>query len=324
MLPELDALLGPESDVVIYSSQSVGEREEFLSNSQKRRQRQYQNLRITHVVGPLGARYKLEELPLERASKIFILADCAECSAEEADAHTVAAILQVRDILLNRSNVNHLSGLVIVPQVLGQIAVDACHFCELTDYIDSPNLSASVLASILEVPDLCQLLEELILAKNGTRLYIRRIRDYMADRPSDQDDPPLGQGERGVSYEETALNFWELAQLAAKSAEILIGYRDARHNWVLNPEKKGEPLEWDVDDQCLAVVKCAERKKATFKFQNMANMVVAGNRMSLNSLGRQWKSAPSGSDAMVRKNSRQNSLPFALPVGSAMAADLQR
>ncbi|CAK0812495.1 unnamed protein product [Prorocentrum cordatum] len=180
MMPELDQLVGPGSEVIIYSPWPIAEREKFLHSSQVRRQCFYKHLKVTHREGVLGARYQLEELPLERASKVFIMADSAETSAEKADAHTVAAILQVRDILLERSNIEHLSDVVIVPQVLGEMAVDACIFSELSDYIHSTKLSASVLASILEVPDLAPVLRDLVKSRRytGASLYIRRIRDY--------------------------------------------------------------------------------------------------------------------------------------------------
>ena len=41
---------------------------------------------MEHEEGALGARYKLESLPLEKAQKIFILADQMCRCEEEADA----------------------------------------------------------------------------------------------------------------------------------------------------------------------------------------------------------------------------------------------
>ncbi|CAK9064173.1 unnamed protein product [Durusdinium trenchii] len=85
---EVDQAVGADSTVLIYSPQEADVREEYLDSCQ-----------VEHVEGALGARYKLEDLPLEKAQKIFILADKMSNCEDEADRLTVATLLQVRDIL---------------------------------------------------------------------------------------------------------------------------------------------------------------------------------------------------------------------------------
>ncbi|CAJ1377158.1 unnamed protein product [Effrenium voratum] len=115
IMHEVDLVVAKGSSVVIYAPEDPTFREEYLDASQVRRNYKYQNLTVQQMQGALGARYKLEGLPLEAAKKIFILADKTESSCqEEADRLTVATLLQVRDILRVRATCH--PDLVILPQ----------------------------------------------------------------------------------------------------------------------------------------------------------------------------------------------------------------
>jgi len=105
---------------------------------------------VEHEQGALGARYRLEALPLEKAQKIFILAEkMVECE-DEKDRLTVATLLQVRDILRVRGTCK--PDLVILPQVLGKRAEKNCWKSGLIDYINSNRLACQVLGSGLPEP----------------------------------------------------------------------------------------------------------------------------------------------------------------------------
>ncbi|CAE7451059.1 unnamed protein product, partial [Symbiodinium natans] len=209
MLHEVDLAVGPKSDVIVYSPQDIGHREEYLEASQVRRNCRFQNITVKHKQGLLGARYKLEQLALEEAEKIFILADSSARSDEAADCDTVATLLQVRDIFRERGK--HHPDLVIMPQVLGKRAEHNCWKSGLIDYINSNRLSCQVLAQVCQSPEICNLFAELLLGDTA-RICIRHLSDYVCD-VVDEDD-----------HEGRQINFSEVLAAVSKAGEVAIGW----------------------------------------------------------------------------------------------------
>merc|ERR1740123_420010 len=85
ILLKMDFVVSQGSRVIVYSPKPEADRVDFLDNAQRRRSHNYANLTIEHKTGELGARFELEELPLEKASKMLILADDSAASSREAD-----------------------------------------------------------------------------------------------------------------------------------------------------------------------------------------------------------------------------------------------
>ncbi|OLQ08272.1 hypothetical protein AK812_SmicGene8258 [Symbiodinium microadriaticum] len=128
-------------------------------------------LKVKHKQGLLGARYKLEQLPLDEAEKIFILADSSSSSDEAA---------------------------VIMPQVLGKRAEHNCWKSGLIDYINSNRLSCQVLAQVLRSAPFSQSYSSATQRGiiYGTRSHsfgilticIRHLADYVFDQGDEDDD----------------------------------------------------------------------------------------------------------------------------------------
>mmetsp|Transcript_1570 Transcript_1570/g.4042 ORF Transcript_1570/g.4042 Transcript_1570/m.4042 type:complete len:957 (+) Transcript_1570:71-2941(+) len=242
---DLDRIVEHGSEVLIYSDKPVEEREEFITFAQKRRKYFLRHVKVTHQRGSLGARFKMDELPLEKAQKIFLLAEDTAASETEADGRTIAAILQVRDILCDKSDQSQVSDMVIIPQVLTKEAEDACCNNGLMDCINSNRLSARVMASTCQSPDLCAVYSEL-LSETGARFCIRRIPEYMAE------NPPI---------ESLKVSFYDVVALAASCGEIVIGWSSADPDvddgssirWELNPKDKQSSRTWGPDDLLMVI-----------------------------------------------------------------------
>lgn len=254
IMSELDQILGHQSEVLIYSSLSTEEREDFLQSSQKRRKYWYNNICVTHRQGFLGSRYQLDELPLEEASKIFILAEYGNRTISEVDRQTVAALLQLRDILMER-NKSKFDDVVIIPQIRGKNAEEACYSSGLEDCIDSNQLSGRVMASICQTPELCSIFGEL-LSETGARFCIRGLSEYLRH--------PLRKS--------VQLNFNEVMAIAAASGEIAIGWsRPAGHRgWELNPRNRTTKRSWGAQDTVVVVGRAWQRNRLKSAIERVA------------------------------------------------------
>jgi len=248
---EVDQAVGPNSTVLIFGPEEEDAREEYLETCQVRLNYRYQNVTVKHEQGALGARYKLEALPLEKAKKIFILADkMSECE-DEKDRLTVATLLQVRDILRVRGTCK--TDLVILPQVLGKRAEKNCWKSGLIDYINSNRLACQVLAQVCQSPSICSLFAELLLG-NTARICIRRLSHYLD--LSEQDSPS----------HHLKVNFSMIMNTVAMAGEVAIGWSRAMEMlkgsevegqmiWELNPLDWQQERCWSNDDMILVVAK---------------------------------------------------------------------
>jgi len=233
MVTEVDALVSANSEVLVFSPHSVSEREEFLASAQKRSGWTYRNVTVSHRQGSIGARCMLEELPLEQAARIFILADNCAKSAFEADGLTVSAILQVRDILKERKDEVRL-GQVIIPQLLSASVQGAIEQCGLVDYIDSNRLSARILASVCQTPRLSSVFQA-ILSESGVRLYLRNLDAYKHLLKKDEDCTLL------LPHEMGEVSFAEVTSAAAALGEIALG-------WSVLPDTPHTPVSSILSD----------------------------------------------------------------------------
>lgn len=252
---EVDQAVGPNSTVMIYSPQDEDVREEYLDKCQVRLNYKYQNVTVEHEQGALGARYRLEALPLEKAQKIFILAEkMVECE-DEKDRLTVATLLQVRDILRVRGTCK--PDLVILPQVLGKRAEKNCWKSGLIDYINSNRLACQVLAQVCQSPSICSLFAELLLG-NTARICIRRLSSYVDLGTADGDGTDAAEHHIKV-------NFSSIMHAVARAGEVAIGWSRARGMvvsgdegqmiWELNPSDWQQERSWSHDDMVLVVAR---------------------------------------------------------------------
>jgi len=230
---ELDtAVLGAGSRAIIYSPKAECDRTAFLENAQRRRGHRFENIAVEQRAGPLGARLHLEDLPLEDTSKILILADDSASSSAEADGHTIAVMLQVLDILAERTGSK--SSAVIVPQILERASHKACENLGIVDFIDYNVLAAGLMTLVSQSPALNAVISELL---SGTcEIRIAELGEYL----------PAGNFTAGVSFEEAS-------RAAAVAGEIALGWSAEGGSWDLNPKDKMARRPW-THSACLVIL----------------------------------------------------------------------
>lgn len=234
---ELDTLVvGAGSKVIFYSPKAACDRMEFLENAQRRRSHRHENITVEQRTGPLGARFRLEDLPLENTSKILILADDGASTSAEADGHTIAVILQVVDILAERTG--NKSSVVIVPQLLDRTSHRACKHLGISDFIDSNVLAAGLMAHVSQSPQLNIVVNEIL--SGSCQIRIAELGEYL--------DP--GNFAAGVTFNEAA-------GAAAAVGEIALGWStmgdDAGGSWDLNPKDIEARRPWS-HSACLVIL----------------------------------------------------------------------
>merc|ERR1712070_771098 len=94
-----------------------------------------------------------------------------------------------------------------MPQILGKDTGLAIRASGLTDCIDSTRLSARVMASVCETPELSAVFQE-ILSETGAKFSIRKLSDFI--------ESPVP---------ENGLSFNELLAAAASAGEIVVGWK---------------------------------------------------------------------------------------------------
>jgi len=230
----LDRTVGPSSKVVVYAPGDVDEREVFLDKAQARRNRYYQNVTVEQRLGHIGARFQLESLPLKQATRILLLAESSLPSANEADSQTIAAILQVRDILDDMHLRNVSDRAVIVPQVLNASTQDAIRCMGLHDFINSNYLGAQILSMVSESPQNNSVIAE-ILKEDGCQFYLRELEYYPAASDLQKIKGLQSEGSWCFSFE-------EVSYIVALSGEIAVGWTsekaDSFGQWEMNPKDR--------------------------------------------------------------------------------------
>jgi len=238
ILFKMDFVVRQGSRVVIYSPKPEADRVEFLNNAQRRRSHKYENFTVEHKTGELGARFDLEELPLEDTSKMLLLADDSAATSREADGHTVAVILQVLDILAERTGGKR--GCIIVPQILELESHSALTKLGIPDFIDTNMLAARIVALVSHTPEVSSVICE-ILAGTQCQFRICELHEY----PHATRSSSLG------------VNFDEVAAAAASVGDIALGWSESAAGiygpWELNPRERQVRRKWTAESRIVAL-----------------------------------------------------------------------
>jgi len=193
------------------------------------------NIALIHHGGNTSVRRRLELLPLETYSSCLIFADQAyEDDTMQADSHSLATLVLIRDIQAQRQNevtcpiTCEVLDLRTQRTIAGQKQLSL-----LSDFVQSNKFVARILAMIAEARSVNLILCEL-LGATGCSLVIVPATDY------------VHQGER--------ISFWTVAKRVQHQGCILLGFQSTSSSkkTVLNPVDKTYPRKWDALD--LAVI----------------------------------------------------------------------
>lgn len=264
ILLELDNFVAPGTEVAVLSPKPEDEREEELEMTQKRFGRKLKNISVHQVSGILGSRYMLEELKVvAEASRIFILADdCQAATSSEADTCTIAVLMQVRDLLMERNMSQASFRVALVPEILDTETEMHCEMVHASDFIDTSGLPSKVLAMIAYNPHIAPVLDEVLSEDGSMGFAIRRLQDYI--QPGTETPP--------------SISFFQVQDLAHHAGDVAVGWSipragghkeldDFGHemfkhsacsgnvcSWEINPEDKQTEREWNGKDDKIVVL----------------------------------------------------------------------
>jgi len=262
ILLELDHQVGPNTQVLVVSPKDPETRKQLIERTKKRWNKDFKNItNINHFKGQLGSRSNLNELPIpvEKASRIFILADEDAPSNEFADMSTITVILQIRRLLVLRGKPRDVP---VVPEIRDSLFERMCLDIKAPDFINSSGVPTQLLAMIACQPRIMSVLDEIISSHGHVRFAIRELAGYV---------PP------GTQIPES-LSFMQVSAMVKSSRDLAIGWskpdetedqnaeaavfhhkmsqvlKDAHPEsrcfaWEMNPPNKTEPRPWSADDR---------------------------------------------------------------------------
>lgn len=206
MILELDDQVASGTELIIIAEVSKEEREKVIDQMQVRWKKRIENLNISHTLGRIVSRFDLDDLgiALDKTSRIFFLADANGESSEHVDACTVAAILQVREMLLE-SGVS--KDITIIPEIKDPLSATMCTHLGITDFIDTSGLPSKVLAMVASQPRIQLVLNEIISQTMRASFSVQSLGMYVAEenRPA-------------------RFNFRQVASLVGACGDVAIGW----------------------------------------------------------------------------------------------------
>lgn len=221
LLVQMDTELHAGTRVICMSPMPLEEREEIVRRAERRWQHPLEKIKLEHVYGMLGSPTVWDRLPmpLEEASRIFILADSQADDTRHADACTVAAVVQVRHMLAEKNITKYIP---IVPEVQDPRTEKLCEICNISSYVDSSGMPVQVLATVALEPRLRPALRDLAGDDGNVGYSIRSLQDYLV--------PGSKLPER--------VTFMQLHALICQTEDILIGW-----SW---PQDRGRETEFSA------------------------------------------------------------------------------
>merc|ERR1719230_2267712 len=146
VLFELDPLLPKSSTVYVYAEESSDDRTQHISDVQKRNNLpDFENIKkVEHKEGRLGSYAMFSEIPVVKASRIFLMSD-RTLDHDKADALNVATILQLEDYILANGSDKGLPPLV--PEIRDSVSAKTCALAGISDHVDIAFMQAQLLTN---------------------------------------------------------------------------------------------------------------------------------------------------------------------------------
>eukprot|EP00697_Spironema_sp_BW2_P008467 gnl/Spiro4/23068_TR11402_c0_g1_i1.p1 gnl/Spiro4/23068_TR11402_c0_g1~~gnl/Spiro4/23068_TR11402_c0_g1_i1.p1 ORF type:complete len:804 (-),score=207.48 gnl/Spiro4/23068_TR11402_c0_g1_i1:121-2532(-) len=249
IIMELDNCVGPGTELTLFNSMEVMEREQLLREGGLNVD-ELENLTLTHVVGNPVLRRHLEQVPIHAFNSVTILAEEKyENDMSTADSRSLASLLLIRDIqakAMERMELERTervergeateddhqphwidgkkNPMMLISEILDSRTKTLVSVANVSDYVASNELVSKVIAMISEQWEVNLILSELLTAE-GNETYLRDALIFVED------------GEE--------LCFWDITSRCNIRREICIGYKKKdSEEVVLNPPDKKEIIKW--------------------------------------------------------------------------------
>jgi len=271
MISELDDQVAQGTELIIIAEVPEEVREKAIGQMQVRYKKKIENMVISQKLGRIGSRHDLDDLaiPVDKASRIFFLADSTGESGEHVDACTITAILQIRDMLLE-SGVS--KDIAMIPEIKDPLSRTMCAHLNITDFIDTSGLPSKVLAMVAYQPRIQLVLNEIISQTVRASFSIQSLGMYMggdarAARFSFQQvaglvaasgdvaigwSKPVGQTSRAQALEDSEESI-EFHNTMAKICKDAHG-KNSMIEYELNPVDKTRERDWSWEDDKIVVL----------------------------------------------------------------------
>mmetsp|Transcript_141991 Transcript_141991/g.247303 ORF Transcript_141991/g.247303 Transcript_141991/m.247303 type:complete len:837 (-) Transcript_141991:36-2546(-) len=212
LLVELDKIVGEGTRVVIVTEKPIEDREDRIKKAQLRWEHPFNHIvqPCEHVIGQPGSQFMLDELPvpLEQATRIFILADdTLQADSMAIDACTMTTLLQIRNRLAAKGLA---TAIPIIPEIRNPGSGELCGIVQAENFLNSSGMRVQVLATLCHRPPLLPILRELFFYEGQASFQSRSLEDYL---PPDEDSP-------------RHLSFLEAQSIVCVTGDVVVGWTE--------------------------------------------------------------------------------------------------
>lgn len=264
MLIEMEKSVPSGSQVLVFAPQPVEEREQAKPRMEQRCGRPFRNITLKHLEGKPECLYSLEHMqpPVEEATRIFVLRNQDDTSADLADTRTLFTLTHLRHILEQRrvtprtergetprrmlsEPLDRASLLTpIVPELVDPKTGNLCQHQYFRDYVNASDLEASMLATVAVEPRVGEVLQAITTKGSDMKLTLRSLQDYL---PCEE-----------VPEE---INFFDATFVVGMMGDLVVGWTidiAGLSSVVVNPPNKEKVRPWCIEHDRLMVL--ARRK----------------------------------------------------------------
>jgi hypothetical protein len=319
MINELDYDVHAGSELWLFNSVPMYDRELKLLDKGNKAPLKLKNLKIRHAVGNPASRRQLlclqevsdgsneaedgfkigdatgRRVVLSYFSSILILSDSTkgdiERDVEASDSRSLATTLGIQDI--QQASMLRMAALgkkvQLFPPISEILDIRTANQMHLISqgYVMSNHLVASYLAMVSEERSVNRIYGELLSCR-GAEIQIRRIAEYVKVEPGEQ------------------FSFWDLFRIARGFKDLVIGYIEQQGDHdkeiqrglrldskehakvLLNPADKRVPRTWHPEDRLILISLCRRaRTKAEMKAQrakaeeDLRNTILSGGNVAI-------------------------------------------
>ncbi len=192
-----------------------------------------ENQSVSFTEGDITNRTTLDGLPMNTYQHVIVLSYSDTLEIQPADSRTLITLLHLRDMVEKKGHT-----FSIVSEMLDVRNRELAEVTQADDFIVSDKLVGLMLSQVAENKDLAMVFADLFDA-NGSEIYLKPARDYVTlDQP---------------------LNFYTVAESAARRGEIALGYRlkgetsaEKKYGVRVNPSKI-QPVTFTAGDRIIVL-----------------------------------------------------------------------
>jgi len=249
---ELDANVPPGSEVYVLATMPGEERAKLLEVAQSRWGKKLKHIvNIHHFTGSINSLDMLP-IPIEESSRIMVLSDNPNAGhggldPSEADAHGIAAIMQIRASIRAGGKP---ADIPIVLEIRDSLTEHRCRDAHVSDYINTSRLPSVLLAAVAYQPRIRFVLKEIISEDGRAGIIVRKMTHYIGN---------LAMPKK--------VNFAEVCSLVAAEGDVCIGWSRTKDNASLGDFTDRAPTMNEFHERMGAIAMEAHANKRCYDYE---------------------------------------------------------